>query len=102
RNSINVITEKEARYFIQVADHLRGAARYQFLAEYLRDQSIPEMKGRKVPAIRGKLGGKKFYAFVSRPEDLLKISFVNHRSLNDPKGAPSYQRLVSRTRLRSI
>jgi len=102
KSSVNVITEKELRYFLQVADHLRGAARYQFLAEYLKDQHIPEMKGRRVPAIRGKLGGRKFYAFVSRPEDLLKISFVNHRSLNDPQGAPSYQRLVSRSRLRNI
>jgi DGQHR domain-containing protein len=33
---------------------------------------------------------------------MLKIAFVNHRSLNDPAGAPSYQRLVSRTRLRQI
>jgi DNA sulfur modification protein DndB len=56
----------------------------------------------RVSAIRGKLGGHKFYSFVSRPRDLLKISFVNHRSLNDPEGAPTYQRLVSRTRIREI
>ncbi len=33
---------------------------------------------------------------------MLKIAFVNHRALNDPSGAPSYQRLVSRTRLAEI
>ena len=39
---------------------------------------------------------------MTTPKDLLKISFVNHTSLNDPEGAPTYQRLVSRGRLRQI
>ena len=99
---INIITEKELRYYMQIADHLRAAARFQFLAEFLQDQKIPEMDGIHVPAVRGKLGGKVFYSFVSTPKQMLKIAFVNHRSLNDPAGAPSYQRLVSRTRLRQI
>jgi DGQHR domain-containing protein len=100
--NINVVTEKELRYYIQIADHLRSAARFQFLAEFLKDQKIPEMDGIRVSAVRGKLGGKVFYSFVSTPKQMLKIAFVNHRSLNDPAGAPSYQRLVSRTRLRQI
>jgi DNA sulfur modification protein DndB len=100
--NIRVITERELRYYWQIAEHLGSAARYQFLAEFLKDQEIPELRGRTVPAIRGKLGGNKFYAFVTRPKDLLKIAFVNHRSLNDPDGAPTYQRLVSRSRIREI
>ena len=100
--NIRVITERELRYYSQVADHLGRAARYQFLAEFLKDQKIPELSGKTVPAIRGKLGGKTFYCFVTTPRDLLKISLVNHRSLNDPEGAPTYQRLVSRTRMREI
>jgi DGQHR domain-containing protein len=99
---IRIITEKELRYYAQAADHLGKAARYQFLAEFLKDQIIPELSGKTVPAIRGKLGGKPFYCFVTTPRDLLKISFVNHRSLNDPEGALTYQRLVSRTRMRDI
>ena len=55
-----------------------------------------------VPAIRGKLGGHQFDCFVATPQMLLPISFVNHRSLNDPDGIPTYQRLVHRTRLRKI
>lgn len=102
RANINVVTEKELRYYIQIADHLRSAARFQFLAEFLKNQKIPEMENVSVPAVRGKLGGKVFYSFVSTPKQMLKIAFVNHRSLNDPAGAPSYQRLVSRTRLRQI
>jgi len=99
---IRFITERELRYYAQVADHLGKAARYQFLAEFLKDQVIPELSGKTVSAIRGKLGGRPFYCFVTTPRDLLKISFVNHRSLNDPEGAPTYQRLVSRTRMRDI
>ncbi|PZR73352.1 MAG: hypothetical protein DLM73_10915 [Chthoniobacterales bacterium] len=100
--NIRTITERELRYYAQIAEHLGKAARYQFLAEFLRDQEIPELKKMTVPAIRGKLAGRKFYSFVSRPRDLLKISFVNHRSLNDPEGAPTYQRLVSKSRIRDI
>ena len=87
---------------MQIADHLRSAARFQFLAEFLKTQKIPEMENVRVPAVKGKLGGKVFYSFVSTPRQMLKISFVNHRSLSDPSGAPSYQRLVNRTRLRQI
>ena len=100
--NIRVITEKELRYYAQIAEHLGKAARYQFLAEFLQNQEIPELGDNIVPAIRGKLGGKKFYCFVTRPRDLLKISFVNHRSLNDPEGAPTYQRLVNKSRIRDI
>lgn len=99
---IRVITERELRYYAQVAEYLGKAARYQFLAEFLKDEQIPELKNNTVPAIRGRLGGRKFYCFVTRPRDLLKISFVNHRTLNDPEGAPTYQRLVSKSRVRDI
>ena len=100
--NIQIITERELRYYLQIADHLRRAAKYQFLAEFLKNQKIPGLQDVKVPAIRGKLGGKKFYSFISTPEQILKVAFINHRSLNDPDGAPSYQRLVTRTRLRQI
>ena len=68
----------------------------------MKDQQIPQLSDKIVPAIRGKLGGKSFFCFVTTPRHLLKISFVNHRSLNDPEGAPTYQRLVSRSRMREI
>jgi DGQHR domain-containing protein len=99
---IRVVTERELRYYAQVAEYLGKAARYQFLAEFLKDEQIPELKNMTVPAIRGKLGCRKFFCFVTRPRDLLKISFVNHRTLNDPEGAPTYQRLVSKSRIRDI
>jgi DGQHR domain-containing protein len=48
------------------------------------------------------LGGKTFYSFVSTPEQLLKICFVNHRTLADPLALPTYQRLIKRSRLKAI
>lgn len=100
--NIQIVTEKELRYYNQIGDHLRSAARFQFLAEFLKGKTIPEMENIRVPAVKGKLGGHEFYSFVSTPKRMLKIAFVNHRSLNDPEGAPSYQRLMSRTRLLQI
>ncbi len=100
--NIRVVTEKELRYFSQIAEYIGKSARYQFLAEFLKDQEIPGLTNKRVPAIRGKLGGKSFYCFSTTPRHLLKIAFVNHRSLSDPEGAPAYQRLVSKARLRAI
>jgi DGQHR domain-containing protein len=99
---IHVMTERELDYFAQLSEHLGRATKYQFLAEYLGGQKIPELKGVKVPAIRGKLGGKKFYSFVSTPDQLLKFCFVNHRTLADPLALPTYQRMVKKTRLKAI
>lgn len=101
-SNIHIVTERELPYFLQISDHLRHSARYQFLGEFLKGQKIPELEGKTVPAIRGRLAGRTFYSFVVKASDLLKIAFINHRSLNDPDGAPSYQRLVSRTRLKQV
>jgi len=102
RENIRRVTEQELPYFTQIAELLGKAARFQFLAEFLKDQPIPEMSGVTVSATRSKLGGKYFYSFVTTPRQLLKIAFVNHRTLDDPEGHPTYQRLVQKSRLRSI
>jgi DGQHR domain-containing protein len=99
---IKRVTEQELPYFTQLADLLGRAARFQFLAEFLKDQPIPEMTGITVSATRSKLGGKYFYSFVTTPRQLLKIAFVNHRTLDDPEGFPTYQRLVQKNRLKAI
>ncbi len=99
---IQIISEREFRYYKEVVNHLGPAARYQFLAEFLKGQEIPELSNTILPAIRGKLGGKKFYCFVTTPKQLLKIAFVNHRALDDPDGYPTYQRLVEKGRRKKI
>lgn len=102
REKIRIVTELELPYLSQLVDHLGHAARYQFLAEYLKDQKIPQLDDVKVPATRGRLGGEVFYSFVATPRQLLKIAFVNHRTLSDPEGYPTYQRLIQKPRLKQI
>ena len=48
------------------------------------------------------MGGRYFYSFVTTPDHLLKIAFVNHRALDDPKGIPTYQRLIQKSRIKQI
>ena len=72
------------------------------MQNFSRTNRFLSSASKSVPAIKGKLGGKPFYCFVTTPRHLLKISFVNHRSLQDPEGAPTYQRLVVRSRIRDI
>lgn len=100
--NIQIITETQLPYFGQIATYLGPATKYQFLAEFFSGQSIPGLSNKKIPAIRGKLGGKKFFCFVTTPKQLLKISFVNHRALDDPLGMPTYQRLVEKGRINKI
>lgn len=100
--NIKHVTENELPYYTQLVEHLGKSARFQFLAEFLKDQSIPGLENVRVPATRGRLGGKQFYSFVTTPRHLLKIAFVNHRTLDDPEGYPTYQRLIQKSRLREI
>lgn len=100
--NIHILEERELRYYEEIAKSVGPAARYQFLAEFLDDQKIPAFANQSVPAIRSKLGGAWAYYFLVSPTRLLPISFVNHRALRDPKGAPAYQRVLKRSRLREI
>ncbi|MFA5957051.1 DGQHR domain-containing protein [Hyphomicrobium sp.] len=99
---IEVITERELDYIEEISKILGNAARHQFKAEYLSGQKIPALDDRKVPAVKIRLGGEPAYVFSARADEIIRISFVNHRDLRDPRGAPSYQRLVNPGRLRKI
>ena len=101
-HNINVIRELELLYFEEFSRKIGPAARYQFHAEYLADQKVPALSGRKVPAVKTKLGGTTAYLFSALAKDILRIAFVNHRDLRDPSGAPSYQRIVKPARLKQI
>lgn len=100
--NIKVIRELELLYFEEYSRKIGAAARFQFHAEYLEDQPVPALTGRKVPAVKTKLGGETAYLFSALAKDILRIAFVNHRDLRDPSGAPSYQRLVKPARLKQI
>jgi DNA sulfur modification protein DndB len=101
-HNIKVIRELELLYFEEFSRKIGPAARFQFHAEYLEDQQVPALSGRKVPAVKTKLGGTTAYLFSALAKDILRIAFVNHRDLRDPSGAPSYQRIVKPGRLKQI
>jgi DGQHR domain-containing protein len=99
---IQIVRERELRYFEEIAKNVGPAAKYQFIGEFLSNQEIPDLSGYSVPAIRTKLGGHWAYYFLASPDRILPIAFVNHRGLRDVEGAPSYQRVLKRSRLKEI
>ena len=76
---ITVITDTELDYYGSLVQHLKQAARYQFLAHLFGGQKIDGL-ARQVLATRGKMGGDLFYTFLIPPEELLKIAYVGHKS----------------------
>lgn len=100
--NIHIVTENELQYYETFIKHMGPAGRYQILGEFLREQKVPGLGNRRLPAIRGKLGGDTFFSFVTTPRNLLKISFVNHQALNHSDGRPAYQRMISSARIKRL
>lgn len=99
---IRIITENELQYFETFVKHMGPAGRHQILGEFLKGQKVPGLTNVKLPAIRGTIGGEKFYSFVTTPRNLLKIAFINHQALNHPDGRPAYQRMISASRIKEL
>lgn len=99
---IRIITENELQYFETFVKHMGPAGKYQILGEFLKGQKVPGLENVKLPAIRGMIGGEKFYSFVITPRSLLRIAFINHQALNHPDGRPAYQRMISASRIKEI
>src|SRR5579862_1147009 len=100
--NIRVITENELQYFEAFVSHIGTAGRYQFLAEFLEGQEIPNLQNVRVPAVKGRFGAHTYYSFVVNARHLLKIAFVNHQALNHPDGRPAYQRMINKKRISDI
>lgn len=100
--NIQIITENELQYYETFIKHMGPAGRHQILGDFLKDQKVPGLANNRLPAIRGSLGGDTFFAFVTTPRQLLKISFINHQALNHPDGRPAYQRMISSRRIKEI
>ena len=98
---IAVITDGELDYYAVLVQHLKHAARYQFLGHMFGGQKI-EGLARKVVAIRGKMGGETFYNFLIRPDELLKIAYVGHKASRDIEHLKTYQRMLQPRRLKMI
>ncbi len=100
--NVRIVTENELQYFEAFISHIGSAGRYQFLAEFLEGQEIPNLKNVRVPAVKGRFGAHTYYSFVVSARHLLKIAFVNHQALNHPDGRPAYQRMINKKRIGEI
>lgn len=99
--NVLLFEERDLLYFEALVKHLGPAARYQFLCEVARGHRIPGLKIR-IPTIRAKMGDFVCYNFSIRPDYLLKIAYVAHRSKKRAIDVDAYQRMVSKNRLKKI
>lgn len=88
-------------YYLALADHLGGAARFQLLGNLFAGQKIPNLD-HEVVAIEASMGGNKYYSFSIEPERLLKLGYILHRSKANSSLMPTYQRLIKKTRLKNV
>ncbi|WP_396156086.1 DGQHR domain-containing protein, partial [Flavobacterium macrobrachii] len=95
------LNDENIEYFFELYTQLGKASKYQFLGNIFDGQEIPQMEN-KVPAVRGKMGGHTYYSFSIEPEKLLKISYVLHRNKANVNMMPTYQRLIKKSRLKSV
>ena len=98
---IAVVADNEIDYYEALAQHLKHAARYQFLAHMFGGQKIDGL-AREVVATRGRMGGDTFYTFLIRPDELLKIAYVGHKASRDIENLETYQRMLLPRRLKRI
>lgn len=99
--NIFLFDEKDLEYYEKLTAHLGPAAKYQFFADMLPGKTIPGLSI-KVPAVKTKMGRYNCYTFPISPEYLLKISYVSHRSKGKASDVHTYQRMVAKSRLKSI
>lgn len=93
--------EEAIEYFLSLAEHLGRSARYQLHGYLFGGSKIPGIES-TVAALRGKMGGYKYYSFAIEPARLLKLTYVLHRNRANNLMMPTYQRLIKKTRLRSV
>jgi DNA sulfur modification protein DndB len=99
--NVLVFDEHDLTYYENLTSHIGPAAKYQLLAEMLPGKTVPGLAIR-IPAIKTRMGGFNCYTFSISPEYLLKISYVSHRSKGKASDVSTYQRMLNKTRLKSI
>lgn len=99
--NLALLDGEDLEYYETLTRHLGPAARHQFLADLIPGRPVPGLATR-VPALESKMGGYRSYTFSISPEYLLKIAYVSHRARGKRSDVSTYQRMVSRTRLRKI
>jgi DGQHR domain-containing protein len=99
--AVPILDDKDLEYYEQLVAQVGTAARFQFLADILEGRSVPGLEI-TVPAIRTRVAGGVAYNFCVSPEYLLKIAFVSHRAKGAASDIDAYQRLLKKSRLKSI
>ncbi|MHA7820279.1 MAG: DGQHR domain-containing protein [Erythrobacter sp.] len=100
-HQIAVMSDTLIDYYKQLTQHLKSAARFQFLAQMFEGQKVDGL-AQAVVATRGKMGGKPFYTFLIKPEELMKIAYVGHKGSRDIENLETYQRMLQPNRLKGI
>lgn len=98
---IAVLTEDEINYYKNLVKHIKHAARYQLLAHMFEGTGVSGL-AKTVIATRGKMGDVKFYTFLIRPSELLKIAYIGHKASRDIESLDTYQRMLQPARLKKI
>ena len=100
-HQIAILRDSLIDYYARLVGILGPAARYQLLGDLLDGSPIPGLN-EKVSAVRGRFGSNRFYQFTIEPEKLLKLVYISHRRSRDDDPVGTYQRLLSRKRLKDI
>ncbi|WP_066506883.1 DGQHR domain-containing protein [Abyssisolibacter fermentans] len=99
--NIDFWDNSKVNYYCELVKHLGSSAKYQLLGNLFANQKIRNMNN-KIPAIRGKMGKHTYYSFSIEPEKLLKIGYVLHRNDANNDMMPTYQRIIKKSRLKSV
>jgi len=99
--NVVLLGDQDLSYYEMLTHHLGPAAKFQFLADLVPGKQIPALEIR-VPALRSKMGGYDCYTFSLSPSYLLKVAYVSHRARGHESDITTYQRMLSRSRLRKI
>jgi DGQHR domain-containing protein len=101
QSNIILFDENDLAYYENLVNHLGPAAKYQILSDMIPGKEIPGLSI-KIPAIKSKMGGNNCYTFSISPEFLLKIAYVSHRSKGKASDINTYQRMLTKSRLKKI
>ena len=99
--NVILLDEDDLLYYEKLVTHIGPAAKYQMYSDMLPGKSISGLSMR-VPAIKIKMGPYSCYTFPVSPDYLLKIAYVSHRSKGKASDIHTYQRMVTKARLKSI
>jgi len=99
--NIVLFDSRDLEYYEQLTQYIGSAARFQFLADLMAAKRVPGL-AITLPAIKSSMGQHTCYTFSISPEHLLKIAYVSHRAKGRASDVNAYQRMISKSRLRSI